>query len=477
MTNNNALIIFRCDLSIVDNLSIYDALQYKFDNILFLVLINPEQFYLNNKNKNYFSEKARDFFALATINLNNEIYNITNKKNNLILLIENNKNALLDFCKKYSITSVFWNKLFSIYSLNRDNYNKNILEKNNIKVFENYNHYYITPIDNNKIYKVFSAFYKFYSKNKINDIKYNNEIAFTKNITNISFDFKILNIKPNFNYSLFIEPSTKKAIELISDFKNSNKKLISFLSKHIQFGVAGSIRFYYHQLKNKKDFIRQLFWRSFYISVQQYKCPEFYSPVVYNILDNRYNKIKWINDQIEAKKFWNAQTGYPYLDAHIRMLIETGYNFNMARLNLLCCVIKILAFDPFSNLEWAPQTAYSRLLGDCSAPQMMGNLSWILGVWDSGHFRFTSGKIYGRVFMYAIRMKDNKEFELDFHVIRKYLPELKNVSNKDICKWHTFTDEERKKMLGEYTKTYPHKLLFDYSANSIRWKNEIANFK
>ena len=69
------------------------------------------------------------------------------------------------------------------------------------------------------------------------------------------------------------------------------------------------------------------------------------------------------------------------------------------------------------------------------------------------------------------------EFELDFQVIRKYLPELKNVSNKDVCKWHTFTDDERKKMLGEYAKTYPHKLLFDYSVNTLRWKNKIANFK
>ena len=187
-----ALIIFRCDLSIIDNLCIYDAIQHKHDNILFLLLINPEQFYLNNKNKNYFSEKARNFFALALINLNNEIYNITNKKNNLILLIEHNNNTLIDFCKKYSINSVYWNKLYSIYSLNRDSHNKQILEKNNIKVFENLNHYYITPIDHNKIYKVFSAFYKFYSKTKINNIKFNNEITSTKNITNINFYFCLM---------------------------------------------------------------------------------------------------------------------------------------------------------------------------------------------------------------------------------------------------------------------------------------------
>jgi deoxyribodipyrimidine photolyase len=132
----NALIIFRCDLSIIDNLCIYDAIQHKHNNILFLILINPEQFYLNNKNKNYFSQKARDFFALATINLNNEIYTITNKKNNLILLIEENKFTLINFCKKYSIHSVYWNKLFSIYSINRDNTNKKILEDNNIKFNE-----------------------------------------------------------------------------------------------------------------------------------------------------------------------------------------------------------------------------------------------------------------------------------------------------------------------------------------------------
>ena len=475
-STNIALIIFRCDLSIIDNLAVFDAIQNKHNNILFMVLINPEQFYINKKNKNYFSEKARDFFAMATKNLNNEIITVTKNKNNLIMLIEK-KNTLIDFCLKFSIKYVYWNKLFSIYSIERDNNNKQILESHNINVIENLNHYYITPIYYNKIYKVFSAFYKFYSKNIINNIKYNNEIVFTNNITDIHYDFNILKIKPNIDYELFIEPSTKKANLLIKEFKQSDKKLISFLSKHIQFGVAGSIRFYYHQLKEKKDFVRQLFWRSFYISVQQFKCSEFYSPKIYNILDNRYNKIKWINDIHEAKRFWNAETGYPYLDSHIRMLHQTGYNFNLARLNLLCCAIKILAFDPFSDLEWAPQTTYSKFLGDCSAPQMIGNLSWVIGIYDINFGRFTSGKIYGRIFMYAIRMKDNNEFELDFQVIRKYLPELKNISNKDICKWHKFTDEQRKKMLGENIKTYPYQLLFNYEDNINRWKNKLANFK
>ena len=473
---NNALVIFRCDLSITDNLALYDALQNNHNNILFLILINPEQFYKNNSNKNYFSEKARDFFALATKNLNNEITSITKNNNNLIMLIEK-KNTLIEFCLKYNITSVYWNKLFSDYSIKRDESNIHILKKNNIQVFENINHYYIVPIKHNKIYKVFSAFYKYYSKSKIDTIKYNLNFSNTKNITNIKFNFNILNIKPNINYHLYIEPTTNKSNELIKTFNNSNKTLISFLSKHIQFGIAGSIRYYYHAMKNKKDFIRQLFWRSFYISVQQYRCSLFYSPQVYQILDNRYNKIKWINDQVEAKHFWYATTGYPYLDAHIRMLHDTGYNYNMARLNLLCCAIKILAFDPFIHLEWAPQMAYSKFLGDCASPQMMGNLFWIIGIYDVNFNRFTSGKIYGRIFMYAIRMKDNNDFELDFQVIRKYLPELKNISNKDICKWHKFTDEQRKKMLGEYVKTYPYQLLFNYEDNINRWKNKLANFK
>jgi deoxyribodipyrimidine photolyase len=471
------LIIFHNDMNVEnDNLSISTALK-ECDNILFLMLIRSDQIYLNEHNKNYFSEKALSFFLLATKNLNEEIENLTKKKNNLIMLIEE-EHTLINFCKKHNITNVYWNKTFSEYSIKRDTYYKKELEKINIIVKENEDHYYLIPQNPDKQYKVFSAYLKFYSKQKIPELK-ENDISKTQNYTKIKYDFSILKLKQKLetDYELYLEPTTKKALELIKDFNSSKKDLVSYLSKFIQFGVGGSIRWYAMMLKKKKRLIVQLYWRSFYTNISQYQCNVFNSPQIYKILDNRYNHIKWINNQNEAKMFWNANSGYLYLDAHIRMLHATGYNYNMSRLVIICTAIKILGFDPFSKLEYAPQTAYSRLLGDCSSCLMVGNILWILGIYDTGFNRFTKGLIYGRTFLAPIRMKDNKEFELDFMIIRKYIPEVKHLSNKEICKWHKYKDEERKKILGDNCKTYPYKLLFNFEENVNRWKNHLANFK
>jgi deoxyribodipyrimidine photo-lyase len=469
------LVIHHTDLSVNDNLCVNNAIEDKCDNILFLMLIRPDQIYLNEHNKHYFSSKACSIFLEATKNLNSEILSLTKNKNNLIMLIEK-ENTLVDFCKKNKITNVYWNKTFSEYSVRRDTHYKKELENINIKVKENDDHYYIVPQEPDKQYKVFSAYLKHYSKKKIPELKQNN-ISHTENYTKIKYDFSILKVKLETDYDMYIEPTTKKALELIKDFNSSKKELVSFLSKHIQFNIGGSIRWYAHMLKQKKRLIIQLFWRSFYTNIGQYQCNIFNSPQIYNILDPRYNKIKWINNQNEAKQFWNAQSGYLYLDAHIRMLHATGYNYNMARLIIMSTAIKVLAFDPFSKLEYAPQTAYSRLLGDCSSALMVGNVLWLIGVYDTGFNRFTKGLLYGRMFLAPIRMKDNKEFELDIQVIREYIPEVKHLNNKEICKWHTYNDSQRKELLRDNIKTYPNKLLFNFEDNVKRWKNHLANFK
>ena len=111
------LVIFHCDFVIDDNYSITTALKEN-DNVLFLLLINPEQIYQNKQNEKYFSKKASDFFCLASINLNEEIKKASKGKNELLMIIEDDKFYLPNFCEKNNIQNVYWNKLYSIYSIN-----------------------------------------------------------------------------------------------------------------------------------------------------------------------------------------------------------------------------------------------------------------------------------------------------------------------------------------------------------------------
>jgi deoxyribodipyrimidine photolyase len=498
--------IFHNDLSLRDNrviMSTLDAHKGKITEVCFLVFLNEDQLLPNANNKNYFSPFASLFFIDALINLDSEIRLLTKNRSGLTWIdgitgsssssSTNNTtgNSLSpDFLKKVGFVS--YNKLFSAYSRRRDEELVKLFTKHNpsVTIIEDWDFYTVVPtsIEHIPYYKVFSAFYKHFSMTyavqqpvefacdralltHANHVNHVNRVKQTKTLEDKYAEIvrallpQYANVK-EYETTFKISATTTEVQRRIALFKKSKSPLGSCLSRYIALGIGGSIRWYYTSLPKKKEFRKQLFWRSFYVHLQRNSLAlgTLHSTALYKELDPRYSRIKWTNDDLLAKKLWLGQSGYPYLDAHVRMCIRTGFMQNMARLNVMCVAIKILCFDPYAtDKKWCGNNAFSRILADTFGSSQMLNILWVLGLLDTGFSRFNpAGTIRGRVFKFAITPKHVSE---SLGVIREFVPELANASDVEVCKWHTLAVSLRNQLAPEYPD-----LAFNYEKQLIKWK-------
>ena len=126
---------------------------------------------------------------------------------------------------------------------------------------------------------------------------------------------------------------------------------------------------------------------------------------------------------------WNGNTGYPIIDACVRQLNQTGWMHNRGRLATANFSIKILHLGMESGQE-----RFSKQLLDCCYANNFGNWMWILGPNDPGGFRYgKKGTFSGRIFREAVTPK---KIDPDLKFIRKFVPELKDVPDQHVAKWH-----------------------------------------
>jgi deoxyribodipyrimidine photo-lyase len=150
----------------------------------------------------------------------------------------------------------------------------------------------------------------------------------------------------------------------------------------------------------------------------------------YGYSDLFFKNVNWKNNINEAKLLWNGNTGFPIIDACVRQLNETGFMHNRCRLLVSNFAIKILHQDPF-NWYWGGQLVFSRKLIDCCYANNYGNWNFALGPYDLSGYRFGKKNTKsGRIYKEIIKSDNHINF------IRKYIPELKNVPDKDINKWY-----------------------------------------
>ena len=132
----------------------------------------------------------------------------------------------------------------------------------------------------------------------------------------------------------------------------------------------------------------------------------------------------------------NSKTGFLIIDATMRELQETGYLGNRVRLILGTFWIKYLLIDPFHK-EYGSQTGFSRFLVDCNTSQNKLNHQWLLEL-DLNGRRFAKrgcNSLSGR--MMRVDNEIIKKFDNNCNYIKKWLPELKDIINKDLYKWNS----------------------------------------
>ena len=135
-----------------------------------------------------------------------------------------------------------------------------------------------------------------------------------------------------------------------------------------------------------------------------------------------YDKLKWGNNNRWFDAWCNAKTGYPIVDAAMTELNTTGYMHNRARLIVASFLTKTLLISWKKGEEY-----FATKLSDYDPASNNGNWQWVAstGADSQPYFRIFSP------------FEQAKRFDPDCEYIKKWLPELKDLSPKIIHNWET----------------------------------------
>jgi len=428
MTNKleNGLFIFRRDLRIIDNNGL-NFLSELCNNIYTIFIFTPEQVGTENK---YKSDNSVQFMIESLENLSSEI-----KKQGgyLYTFYGKNNKVIADCIKAFDINIVAFNLDITPYARERDNEIVKLCQR--MKIFVTYDHdYYLHPPGSIKTgtgdpYQKFTPYYNTASKIKVQipansrhlplkskDVNISNKISLDQamsKFTKINPDILVHGGRPE---AIKILTKAVRSIQNYNATHNDLNKQTTQLSAAIKFGCV-SIREVYKALHSKTGLIRQLYWRDFYANVM-YEFPR----VIGHSLKQKYDKIHWHHNANWFKAWCNGETGFPIVDAGMRQMNITGYMHNRARLIVASFLIKTLLIDWREGEEYFAQT-----LTDYDVANNNGNWQWVSG---GG----ADSQPYFRVFN---PWRQAEEYDPKCEYIKKWIPELKEVSNKDILKWDT----------------------------------------
>ena len=143
----------------------------------------------------------------------------------------------------------------------------------------------------------------------------------------------------------------------------------SRLSVHLRFGTVSIRELVKEASKLSEKWLDELIWREFFMMILNN-----FPKVVTNSFRPEYDKIKWRNDEKEFKAWCEGKTGYPFVDAGMRELNQTGYMHNRARMITASFLTKHLLID------WRRGERYfAQKLLDYELSSNNGNWQWSAG--------------------------------------------------------------------------------------------------
>ncbi len=198
----------------------------------------------------------------------------------------------------------------------------------------------------------------------------------------------------------------------------------SQLSPYLRFGMISSrlaalaayealSRATYRTKRESADiWLNELIWREFYLSILDH-----FPHVRQGSFRPEYDAIQWVNHEGEFAAWCAGQTGYPFIDAAMRQLKETGWMHNRARMAVASFLVKDLLID----WRWGERWFMQQLIdGDPAANN--GGWQWTAGVG-------TDAAPYFRIFN---PISQGTRFDSDGTYVRCWVPELSNVPTQFI---------------------------------------------
>ena len=163
-----------------------------------------------------------------------------------------------------------------------------------------------------------------------------------------------------------------------------------------------------------------------------------------NPIQNKFNKFPWLKDNKNLKKWQKGLTGIPIVDAGMRQLYETGWMHNRVRMIVGSFLTKNLLLNWKLGEEWFFDTLVDADVGSNSA-----GWQWISGC----------GADASQFFRIFNPILQGQKFDPKGEYVKKYIPELQNVTNKFIHNPWEMSDESQVNCGCRIGKDYPNPIV------------------
>ena len=207
----------------------------------------------------------------------------------------------------------------------------------------------------------------------------------------------------------------KHALESYDEMRNmADTDGTSRMSAHLKFGEVHP-RTLLYGLNNSKahdTFRKEIAWREFYADVL------FHNPHTEDdYYDSKFKAMRY-NKRDKTFDLWaEGKTGYPFVDAAMRQLVNEGWMHNRTRMVVASFLVKDL------HIEWTHgANLFKEHLIDFDVASNSHGWQWTAGCG-------TDASPYYRVFN---PIEQGKRFDPNGDYIRKYIPELKHLSADEI---------------------------------------------
>lgn len=429
MRDNLVIFWFRRDLRLKDNAGLFHALN---ENNKVLPIFIYDKNTLDKLNK---SDHRLDFIEHSLKKLNDLL-----KKNDKSISIYYGKpvKVFSELIKKYNVSKVYSNKDYTPYSIKRDKKVEELLKVNNIDFNSFKDHVLFEKFEivknDNTPYKVYTPFSRKWlikmSENKIDFFnsekyiyKFFNERGKFLTLKEIGFDKSKLN-----PLVLNLSSDTINNYEKTRNFPSVNGT--SKIGIHLRFGTISTREMIAKSEASKnKTFLKELVWREFFQQIL------FHYPHTLNkSFKPKYDRIEWLNNENQFKKWCSGQTGYPLVDAGMRELNQTGFMHNRVRMLVGSFLCKHLLID----WRWG-EAYFAEKLYDYETASNVGNWQWVAGcgVDASPYFRIFNPH------------EQIKKFDKNLIYTKKWVPEFDSNQYVDPIVIHK---EARERCLLTYKK-------------------------
>jgi deoxyribodipyrimidine photo-lyase len=376
--------------------------------------------------------------------------------------------------KKTGASSVYWNRCYEPWRVERDIKIKQALQNQSIETHSFNGSLLWEPWDVLKSdktpYKVFTPFYKNGCLSKAvprTPLPKPNSISLAKTTGRKALDdLKLLPAQPRWDKKMVEHWAISEAgaQERLNDFLDQGLKNykegrnhpdrdnVSRLSPYLHFGMLSPNQAWHASAfrgheefagDNLETFHKELGWREFSYHLL-YHFPTLPRANIQSCFDN----FPWDKNPNALQAWQSGQTGYPIIDAAMRELWHTGYMHNRARMIVGSFLCKHLLLHWHHGAEWFWDCLFDADLANNSA-----SWQWIAG---SG----ADAAPYFRIFN---PMTQGEEYDPNGDYIRRWVPEIADLPNKYLNKPWTAPQSILQQAGISLGKTYP-KPIVDHTA-------------